>query len=309
MKKKAISMFVVVSALTAATAMAAEKSPALFATDVLKPMTGSVSVGYDFEQDKQASRIYLNGVEVALAHVDWSKNNMTMRAEVGLGYGVQVSVAQKVSVGGSVDVSVDGVGNLYHDNLGGAYNPDFELKWNPMQIVNATSPFQAVIGYRVAPKGIASTHDYDDFTKNRFSAYGSYALNDAKIRPYLGYEFATYGNDSSSFGGGRTAGHTNSLTVGAEYTLMKDLAVDLSYNWTNTGGDARDAYTTAYNAHTMAMKAQYKVPGVPVVDAYIVPFGEVRMNAERDVEYGFGDTKKIESYATYKVGGFVKVVF
>lgn len=290
-------------ALLALPALAAEtKSPATFATDILAPMSGAVTLSYSYSSDNPTTTI-TDGTDTHKRELDWQRSTMQAKAELGLGYGLQLGVAQSVEVGGKVTGSMNGVIDI-DQKMSGGYNPLFELKWNPMQLLMPKHPLQVVASYRFKPKGIAAKSVYDDYTQHSGSVVASYALPELGLRPFIGYDFTTYGADEEGF----EQGHVNTGTIGSELTIMNGLTATASYSFARRSGATE--YLGGYNVQTIHLDAQYKIPGISFVDAYVSPFGEVMLNGSRTIDLGSSAWKATtSSYTGYKVGGLVKLVF
>ena len=291
----------VLVALSAPAAMAAEKNPAIFATDVLGAGFSAVSMRYDFssaDMDKKVS----DGVTTDRYKYKIREQVGALRADVGLGFGLQLGVQQRFMLDGEEKGYYNGAYAGKFD-YSGALNPEFELKWNPMQALSPKNPLQAVIGYRVKPTGMAKSEVMDNYTENTVFAAASYDLKQYNLRPYLKYSLQLNGTEED----GGSLGNQNVMTLGAEYKIMDGLKADLAYTYARNA--AIGEYDGGFSSNSISASVQYKIPGVPYMDLYAVPYGQVSFNGSRDSEAPAGWTDKVESFTSYRVGGMIKAVF
>jgi len=246
-------------------AVAADKIPAVFPTDVLGKYVGAVTAKYTFGTSD------VNTVLTAAGTRDTQENKieshlLELKAELGLGYGIQAGVSQKIEIDGRTELTFDSDPTAVTKYSGG-YNPVFEIAWNPKRPCNSQDPFQISFLYKVKPKGIASRQISDDFTQQSGTAFMSYKL--AKLRPYVGYSFTHYGN--SNFG---SIGHSDTIMGGVEYSAAKRLKLNLDYSAVISRGDYLVCSNTTNN---IGASVEYKVP-VTTVGIYLVPFVKAGFN-------------------------------
>lgn len=291
----------VLIALSAPAAMAAEKNPAIFATDVLGAWSGAVSMRYEFSSADMDQKVF-DGVTTDRYKYKLSEQVGALRADVGLGFGLQLGVQQRFMLDGEVKNYYNGA-YTGKDDYSGALNPEFELKWNPMQAFSPKNPLQAVIGYRVKPTGMAKSEVWDNYTENTVFAAASYDLKQYNLRPYLRYALTLNGHEE----GGIDLGNQNVVTLGAEYKIMDGLKTDLAYTYARNA--AISEYDGGFSSNSISASVQYKIPGVPYMDLYAVPYGQVSFNGSRDFEAPAGWSAKVESFTSYRVGAMIKAVF
>lgn len=302
--KLAVAVTSLASALAAMPVLAADKNPAIFPTDVLDLFSGGVAATYTFTSTK-TDATYTNGAVTDVESGKFTSNMMQWRADVGLGYGLQIGAYQNIELGARDEFSWNGATPTINKTSGG-YNPLYQIKWNLMQIVDAKNPVQVLLSYRVKPKGVASKSVSDDYTQNTGTAIVSYKIAD--FRTYLGYEYSQFGKEGTS-GNSFDMGHENSILVGAEYQLMKGLDLTLDYTATIAGG--APIRTESYATNTVTLGAQYKLPGLDKVNLYVSPFFKASVVGEQTldaVQVG-ADSAKIDSYVAYSGGLTLKAVF
>lgn len=304
--KLAVAVTSLASALAAMPALAGDKNPAIFPTDVLDQFSGAVAATYTFTSTK-TDATYVNGAVTDVNSGKFTSNMMQWRADIGLGYGLQIGAYQNIELGARDEFSWNGATPTINKTSGG-YNPLYQIKWNPLQIVDAKSPVQILLAYRVKPKGVASKSVSDDYTQNTGTAIVSYKMSDLGLRTYLGYEYSQLGKEGTS-GNSFDMGRENSILVGAEYQLMKGFDLTLDYTATIAGG--APIRTESYATNTVALGAQYKIPGLDKVNLYVSPFFKASIVGEQtlDAAQVGADSAKIDSYVAYSGGLTLKAVF
>lgn len=284
MMKKTLSAITMAALMaTASMAVAAEGNSGLYPTDVKGFLKGTAEVGYgwSFRENKVVTTVS----DYAGTN---SQNTINVGASLGLGYGLQVSVEESIVTGGGLTTSYPQTVD-YTVNQNGAKNPIFGIRWSPTQVFTPNAPLQAVIGYKIKPRGIAGKRTYDDFTENTVSAYVSYDLPQYKLRPYVGYEFAAFGNAGAHFEDDRIGtdlGRSNTLIVGTEYKVCKPVNARIQYAYSHTGGV--QYYTSSYGTHSAKLELEYKLP-VKKINAYLVPWGELDIVNHRSYLNGGGE--------------------
>lgn len=286
--------------MSAQSVVAAEKSPAIFPTDVLNQFSGAITTTYTYtSHDMDYSRTRLGVGETFKREM--TSNNLQWKAQLGLGYGLQLGIYQDIELEGRDKVIMNNDTNVY--KYTGGYNPTFAISWNPMQVLSPKNPLQALVSYTVKGKGIESKQVRDDYTQHTARAVVSYDLSALKLRPYIGYEHTQFGMSNNE-----PIGHENVILAGAEYAATKHVKLNLEYAAVFSGGQA---YTDSYTTNNIGVNVEYKVPLVTAFDLYLVP--SFRASILDDLTFNVNDPN-ISSYGTklsvaYTGGFAVKAVF
>lgn len=300
MIKVALAITALTGFMSVNPAAAAERSAAIFPTDVLNRLSGAVTAAYTFSsQDIDYTMTQLGTTETLKREM--TSNNLQWKAQLGLGYGLQVGLFQDIELAGRDKMSANGGSEVA--NFSGGSNPAFEIAWNPMQVFSPKNPLQALVSYTVKGKGLESKQIGDDFTQHSAKVFMSYNLAALKLRPYVGYEHTRNGERYN-----QDLGHINVIKAGVEYAAAKHLKLNLDYtSYINAGFSFADPYTV----NEFGVNAEYKVPMTTVLDLYLVPsFSAAIMD---DLKFKSDDPNVSSSRAGSSVGysgGFaVKAVF
>lgn len=299
--KVVLSLAVLAGIMYAVPASAGEKSPAIFPTDVLGKFSGAITTTYTYATiEYDTVMVGASGTNVL--NYDASANVVQIKAQLGLGYGLQLGASQDIEIGAKTKYSWDDGSSLATDYTGG-YNPAFELSWNPMNRCYSKDPLQLLISYKVKPKGLASEKMGEDYTKNSGAVFLSYKLAGLKIRPYLGYNYSKFGKGNTAPGD-----HTNTIMAGVERSSTKNLKLNLDYSAVLYGSNPD---VNSFTVHNLGASVVYKLAFIKAFGLYIEPF--VNVGVSDGITYKTEGTvynyMKSGTAIEYSTGLAVKSVF
>lgn len=303
MKKASLSALAAATLLLASTsAFAADKSPAIFPTDVLDQGHFSFSMDYTWTKSKADTTLVAGGTTYRFNDRS-TGNEIDLRADVGLGYGVSLFAGQ-VQDTGSHSVSKMNGATATDTNTEGNQNPYFGINWSPTA-TDKSAPTQLKLQYMVSPAGFQDSDQGADYPVNRIQANLSFN-NNSDTRQYITYAHVFLGKSDGYKNGGY-----DSLAIGLESKLSKDTLWTASYEAVLYSGSDIAKNSTS---QSVAVSLQQKLASNDKTSLYLVPELQTSYYSSSEATSKFlnstgVDSVKVDSFWAHSARVMMKLVF
>jgi hypothetical protein len=258
----------------------------VFPTDVLPQSNVAVEAGYNFLHDSRTDN-YTGGS----FHYEEYAHSLDLNAQAGLGYGVQIGFDESAITSDRITNTgyTTAPSTKYIFGRSGFENPTFTVKASPADMLKLVKTLGLAAQYAYTPNHWGSSHVSNGYDTHAVSAYGSLATG--PFRSYIGW--------AGQFNGAATyrAGNTQTISLGTEYNLNKELALTLDADFDRVSSST---FTTSYDIAGAMLGAQYAL----AKNIFFIPYFGAHYQAHHNWD---GMTREDTSVET--AGAAIKAIF